>query len=161
MNDNHDRFVEEVRQLRREIQERIDSIIRYGAETAAVLDKTLVTLSAGALVFSMTFADKLAPAKIWLPMLFISWIAFGATILSVVFSVRTLQIKLSELATHWDKSAKDFEQHVARGELPTGGILPGATQEGKIAAWNQVAIWSFFSGIVLLGIFVSRNLLAG
>jgi hypothetical protein len=44
--------------------ERMLDTIRYGAEVAGTLDKTLVSLSGGALVFSMTFVDRLAPAKL-------------------------------------------------------------------------------------------------
>ena len=51
-------------EARREIAEHMERHVRYSAEVAAALDKIIVTLSGGALVLSMTFADRLAPARL-------------------------------------------------------------------------------------------------
>jgi hypothetical protein len=88
---NQDQFAERIAEGRRELATHMESHVRYGAEAAAALDKVIVTLSGGALVFSMTFTDRSAPARLWLPILFLSWFAFAVSIIGVAFSYRALQ----------------------------------------------------------------------
>jgi hypothetical protein len=71
MSDPHDRR-NRIDQDRLYLVERLVANIRYCAEVATSIDKTLVSLSGGALVLSMTFVDRFAPAKLWLPVLFTS-----------------------------------------------------------------------------------------
>jgi len=53
-------FVEQKEKL----NARIEAKQEVGANVASQLDKTIISLSGGALVFSMTFVDKLAPANL-------------------------------------------------------------------------------------------------
>jgi len=145
-------------EARREIAEHMERHVRYSAEVAAALDKIIVTLSGGALVLSMTFADRLAPARLWLPALFLSWLVFAVSIVSVALSYRALQKQLRERAYQLNQVAKDFEKHLAEGKVAS--IIIDIARHGKVGFWNNVAIWSFVSAIILLGIFVGRNLLA-
>jgi hypothetical protein len=61
-------IVEHFIKQRETLGAQIDSKIETGAKVAAQLDRTLISLSGGALIFSMTFVDKIAPAKLalWL-----------------------------------------------------------------------------------------------
>jgi hypothetical protein len=114
---------------RREIAELISDHVRYGGEVAAALDKTIVTLSGAALVFSMTFADRLAPARLWLPILFLSWFAFAMAILSVIFAFRTLQNSMSKKADELNQMSNEFEKHLAEGKV--GSAILSITRERK------------------------------
>ena len=109
-------------EARREIAEHMERHVRYSAEVAAALDKIIVTLSGGALVLSMTFADRLAPARLWLPVLFLSWLVFAVSIVSVALSYKALQKQLRERAYQLNQVAKDFEKHLAEGKVAS---LPG------------------------------------
>ena len=150
-------FFDRANALRREIADRIFGLIQYGAEISAALDKIIIGLSGGALVFSMTFVDRLAPAKLWLPVLFLSWILFATSIIGVTFAIRKLQRSLVAECDELDKLARKAEEDIAKGQLITLGM--GAKGTG-IDFWNTLSIWSFVLGIVLLGTFVARNLLA-
>ena len=150
-------FFDRANAFRREIADRIFRIIQYGAEISAALDKIIVGLSGGALVFSMTFVDRLAPAKLWLPVLFLSWIFFAASIVGVAFGLRRLQRSLSAELDELDTLAKKADQLFAKGELMTMGT---GTKSAGIHFWNALSIWSFLLGIISLGAFVARNLLS-
>ena len=158
MNINQDQVVEQTRESRREIAQYIYNNVRYGAEVAAALDKIIVTLSGGGLVFSMTFADRLAPARLWLPILFLSWFAFAMSIIGVTFSLRTLQNELSKKSNQLAQMSTEFEENLTESKI--GSIITGITRHKRVAIWNHIGIWSFVSAILLLGVFVGRNLLA-
>jgi hypothetical protein len=145
-------------EFRREIARHMESHVRYGAEVAAALDKIIVTLSGGALVFSMTFADRLTTGRSWLLVLFASWLVFGLSIVSVALSHRALQKQIRKRADQLNQVAKDFEKNLAEGKIPTN-IIIDIQRHGKIVVWNNIAIWSFMAAILLLGVFVGRNLL--
>src|SRR6266550_5362007 len=68
--------------------ERLISTVGRIHDAATALDKTLLSLSGGALVFSMTFVDRLAPLRLCLPLLFLAWALFGASMVSIVFGMR-------------------------------------------------------------------------
>jgi hypothetical protein len=53
-------------------------------------DRSLLTLSSGALAVSLAFIKDIVPLKqaVWMPLLYISWIAFAACIVVTVFSFR-------------------------------------------------------------------------
>ena len=138
--------------------ERMLDTVRYGAEVAGTLDKTLVSLSGGALVFSMTFVDRLAPAKLWLPVLFTSWVAFAASMLCVTMSLRALQKVITDKADQLNKLRQEFEGALKKGLVAR--VSTELTHHAPVSGLNRVAIYSFFVGIILLGIFVAHNLLA-
>jgi predicted transcriptional regulator len=50
-----------------------------------------MSISGGALLFSMKFVGVLAPTKLLLPVLFLSWAAFGASIVCVILAMRAEQ----------------------------------------------------------------------
>ena len=106
----------------------------------------------------MTFADKLAPARLWLPVLFLSWLAFAFSIVGVSVSHRALQKELRERADQMNKAAQRLEKAFAEGKI--GSVVVDLSVHRKVVNWNDVAIWSFLTAIILLGAFAGRNLLA-
>ena len=80
-----------ITEAKRELHERAERNIDRGGIVSANLDKALISISGGALVFSMTFVGVLAPAKLLLPILFLSWAAFGASIVCVILAMRAEQ----------------------------------------------------------------------
>ena len=144
--------------MRREIAGQMERYVQYSGKVAAALDKIIVTLSGGGLVFSMTFADRLTPARLWLPLLFASWLAFAVSIVCVAFSNKALQKQIIKRANQLNQLAKGFEKNLAEGKVPVS-IAVEIARFGNIGFWNNVAIWSFVSAIILLGAFVGRNLL--
>lgn len=155
---NQDQIAARVAEARRDIARLMEEQVRHGAEVGGALDKIMVTLSGGALVFSMTFADRLAPARLWLPILFLSWFAFAVSIISVVFASRASQKDLSKRAGKLNTAAKEFEEYLAEGTV--GTVITDLSVHSGVVFWNRIGIWSFVSAIVLLGVFVARNLLA-
>ncbi len=70
MSDKHEQLTPEpLDRWRERVRSEFLRICSNGGDIAASLDKTLVSLSAGALVFSMTFVGTLAPERLWLPLL--------------------------------------------------------------------------------------------
>ncbi len=122
--------------------ERMLDTVRYGAEVAETLDKTLVSLSGGALVFSMTFVDRLAPAKLWLPVLFTSWVAFAASMLCVLMSLRALQKAITDKADQLNKQRQEFERALKKGLV--GQLSTELTHHAPVSSLNRVAILFIF-----------------
>jgi hypothetical protein len=122
--------------------ERMLDTVRYGAEVAETLDKTLVSLSGGALVFSMTFVDRLAPAKLWLPVLFTSWVAFAGSMLCVLMSLRALQKAITDKADQLNKQRQEFERALKKGLV--GQLSTELTHHAPVSSLNRVAILFIF-----------------
>jgi hypothetical protein len=134
----------------------LDEKLKQGQAIAADLDKALLSLSGGALVFSMTFVGTLAPARLVLNVLFSAWIAFGLSIVWVVSSMRAAQNlnvrSLTEMA--------DVLEKLNRLEEP--GDFPRVMRSSKwIPILNNAAIAAFVIGVMLLGFFVGYNLMFG
>lgn len=140
---------------------RIDSKTEMGYKVAAQLDGTLITLSGGALIFSMTFVEKIAPAKQALWLLFAAWIAFGTSMIVVMLSMWTHQqfvqreiLKSSQLYTLLNQRE---EEALQTGRVTN--VVPGPVKASKqVGVLNWIAVVSFGFGMILLGAFVGYNL---
>jgi len=55
----------------------------------------------------MTFIDRLAPAKLWLPVLFTSWAAFAVSMLCVLTSLRHSKA-ITDKADQMNKRSQEF-----------------------------------------------------
>jgi hypothetical protein len=93
-------------QIRKELIERFEFLLQKGFEQAFQLDKSLLTLSAGALLLSITFVGTLSETKHGLGFLFGAWACFVVSILAVIFAMHRAQVR-----TH--RETKELADHVA------------------------------------------------
>src|SRR5438034_7328697 len=77
---------------RRELTARLFDAYNRSREIGYARDKVLITLSAGSLLFSMTFISALAPAKSWLGVLFLAWLWFAGSIVCVIVGMRRAEL---------------------------------------------------------------------
>src|ERR1700692_3918310 len=80
-----------IAQAEKRLDESLERNLDRGSRAAALLDRTLISLSAGALVLSMTFVRAVAPGKFLLGVLFASWICFIGAMIAVIFAMRSQQ----------------------------------------------------------------------
>jgi hypothetical protein len=145
-------------QAKQKLTDAISRNIQRGSEVGSSVDKNLISLSGGALVFSMTFVDKLAPHKLILPVLFSAWTAFTACMIFVLFSMIYLQVGLSKTFNTLVQQINDVEAAERAGvrvSHPTKAI-----RYSKVKALNSLAVGSFIVGVLLLGFFVAYNISA-
>ncbi len=147
---------------RKQAAEELTRAVQAGSAAGASLDKTLVSLSSGAMVLSMTFVGQIAPSKLLLPLLFMSWLAFAASVLSVVFAMRTAQSKANLAAMHFAKLIEDIDKvgPFVIAAKDTMRMFRDVSLSTKVRRFNIFAISAFSVGLLLLGIFVGYNLLA-
>ena len=147
-------------EAKRGLIEAISKNIQRGSEIAAGLDKALISLSGGALVFSMTFVNTLAPSKLALPALFLAWIAFVGSIISLLYAMRSLQSGLSKTFDEIMDRLSEVE-HAERSGASGISIPKKKIHYAKVEILNQLAIGAFIVGVLLLGFFVGYNLWVG
>jgi hypothetical protein len=139
--------------------DRIAALIERGSRVASAIDKTLISLSGGALIFSMTFVERLAPQKLLLPLLFCSWAFFALAIICVILAMREEQSALHA-------EAKQYTDSLAKLDQTPGAIRqalqlqPSITvgRNPKVWRWNLFPVGAFLVGVLLLGAFVGFNL---
>src|SRR5205807_124145 len=139
-----------------DLADRTERRLEHAGRVATDLDKTLISLSAGALVFSMTFANSLAPAKRVLWILFSAWIAFGTTILTVVFAQRRVQAAIVKAILNLQRASEAIEKNKALYSFLKAPIKPlkaTVTPVPSVDFLNNLAMGAFLIGILLLGIF--------
>jgi hypothetical protein len=143
---------------RKHVVEMIATHRKEGHDISNSVDRTLIALSGGALVFSMTFVGQIAPAMRFLPALFCAWISFAASIITVVYAMRGAQ-------THCNTgllAAIDLLNEVESTEPVTGSVMTvsfNASRNRKVSMFNNTAIVAFSVGVLLLGLFIGGNLM--
>jgi hypothetical protein len=151
-----------IEEAKRELHQRAERNIDRGSTISTNLDKALISISGGALVFSMTFVGVLAPGKLLLPVLFLSWAAFGASIVSVIFSMRAAHNAIVEAVKNTQLAVERLNKDTALSVLVQVGIdlrvTPIVKESRPVFIWNNCAIASFVAGLVLLSVFVGYNL---
>jgi hypothetical protein len=154
-------IVEHFISQRENLGTRIDSKCEIADKVAAQLDRTLISLSGGALIFSMTFVEKIAPAKLALWLLFASWLGFGTSMLAVMLSMRAQQQFFAREVKKFSQLysiLKDDEKEALKTGL-VRNVVPGQIVESRhVAVFNLVALITFGFGVALLGSFVGYNL---
>jgi hypothetical protein len=140
--------------------ELIDMLNRaIAGDGAPDLDKTLITLSGGALVFSMTFIGTLAPAHLWLPILVLAWFAFAICIILIIISQRKAQNAQTRRAVQLSEVIETLH-----GSDVPAGLVARATINVTVNRTryrlNNYSVAAFLIGTALLGFFVTANLLA-
>ena len=108
-------------------------------------DKTLLTLSAGAIALSVTFVEKLGSAGRVKPLLYISWaiLAFG-----LLLNVRAFLMLQNSYYRLLDINDEIYE---------TGTTSLRNPFRSRVGDFNQYAFWSFLAGISLLLLFAGVN----
>ena len=91
--------------------------LKLHAQIAEGLDKTLISLSGGALVLSMTFVTTLSPGKSLLPVLFLSWLCFGISIVCVIIAMRKAQNSTVRDAETLAKFIRELDEKQKGGYL--------------------------------------------
>lgn len=156
---------EQIRQLAQEARQ--ITIARFSATRSASLtlganlDKTVIALSGGALVFSMTLVNTIAPAKLLWPVLVSSWVAFALSIIAVIFATRRQQSTIHE------NLKEDAQLLASIDEAEADAVASGkpfrlqvrVSKDVPVTTWNNMAVVAFLAGVILLGIFVIYNLL--
>jgi len=115
------------------------------------LDKQMLTLSAAALAFSLTFIEKaisLDTAEyVWL--LLGSWVAFGISIVSTLWSFRAsvaiCKDCLSLVDVCYEKSGRVPDKYASK-------------HSKRVDIYNMGAFWSFVIGLVFLVLFSIINI---
>ena len=151
-------------QIDKDLIERIERKLEHGGRVAGDLDKTLISLSAGALIFSMAFANSLAPAKHVLWVLFLAWVAFATTIVSVIVGLRRVQAAIVKTIINLQRASEAIEQNKPLHSFMKVPMKPLKTKVTPVPAvdrLNNLAIAAFLIGIMLLGAFVGLNLWLG
>ena len=160
MDSNSDDAVEKAKQT---LSAAIDRNIERGGQTASHLDRTLISLSAGALLLSITLVPILAPLKLALPVLFLAWMFFITSMILVISAMRVEQTATEEAVRDATDHLKKLEEHpeIAR-EFITQTNLPivekKVTESSTVATLNKWALRSFIAGVVCLIGFAGYNL---
>lgn len=113
-------------------------------------DKSLLTISSGALGLSLAFIKDIVPLSqaVWLPSLYISWAAFVICILVTVFSFRLSVAALNEHLGHLQKYYLDEKQEYLNMKSCYSMLL-------TVFTW--AAAISFLAGVVSTVLFCFVN----
>jgi len=116
-------------------------------------DKYLLTFSSGALGLSLAFIKDVAPIgqAVWIPSLFVSWVAFLLCILVTLISFRISILALEAMVPHLDDfylkgNAEAFNKH--RENWLTKAV--------ELLAWT--GIFLFICGVFFTMMFVYANI---
>jgi hypothetical protein len=157
----HNKVVRHYNEQRRYLGERIDELTETGATVAGQLDRTLISLSGGALIFSMTFVDKIAPARLAPWLLFAAWCAFGLCMLSVMFSMQSNQRAATKAIENLSTVFSDLDKAEIEA-FKTGrlvNVAPGPAIQSKITGvFNVAGMLAFIVGLTMLGLFIVYNI---
>lgn len=124
--------------------------IKSSTET---FDNNLLTFSSGALGLSLAFIKDVVPIgkAIWLPLLYISWVAFSlcifVTLASFRVSIRALETSLPYAQKYYLKGERDaFNQHLK-------------TRWSRAVTWCTVGASTCFAlGVVCTVLFAGSNI---
>ena len=119
-----------------------DQLVLASEDTQRSYDRTVITLSAGALGVSFALVKTLAEqgSVSHSLLLFASWLAWGVSLVSMLFSFFFSQKALRAAIKKVDEDKED--------------PLPGGNWATATDAANYVGGLSFLGGVVLFGIFL-------
>jgi hypothetical protein len=150
---------ENIVQTRRELMGKLEFLLHKGSEQAYQVDKSLLTLSGGALLLSITFVGTLSETKHCVGLLFVAWGCFVASITAVIFGMWKAQWITHQTAREAADALERFSQMNVAEAAAQRATFPVGTD--KPVAWlNCIAILGFVLGVVFLCWFVGKNLLA-
>jgi hypothetical protein len=159
MPNNNDAYDEALRKIGDSIERNVDR----ASQRASQLDRILITLSAGALVFSIHVVNTLPPCKHILPVLFLSWVCFFVAMILVILAIRSEQKsierqikKASEALNLLEKDPTTARNFLRSTPFPIS--TKQVEQNRLIGHLNNWALVAFVAGILLLAIFTGSNL---
>jgi hypothetical protein len=147
-------------EAKRRLTDNVERNIERSGRVAAQLDKTLISLSAGALVFSMTFVSAFTPGKLLLPLLFLAWGAFAACMMLVIFAMRAEQNAMTAATQDLDSLLQQLDKHeplVSAAKLNVK-LTYTVSAAPRVVRLNKCAIGAFMVGVGFLGLFVGYDL---
>lgn len=147
---------------RNELRSDLQEAHRLGQEIGYSLDKAILTLSGGALVFSMTFVNAFIPKHtVVLLVLFAAWLFFGGAIACVIFAMRMSQNDVARWAVGVSELLTDLDQKEAAhiGSLGPVRATRGIKENRKVKRINNSAIGLFLVGMFTFAVFVALNLI--
>jgi hypothetical protein len=150
------------------LRDNIERNLDRGSETATQIDKTVISLSAGALLLSITFVPTFAPKKLWLWLLFLAWISFTIAMVLVIFAMRSAQRAIEkgigDSATglrilEGDPAiARQFLVEQRRKQIEKPLTVRRITRHEHIYRLNLGALIAFIIGVLCLATFTGYNL---
>jgi len=113
-------------------------------------DRTVLTLSGGALVLSIAFVSDISTNPSWEGLLIVAWVSFALSVaaLLLAFPVATKRINDQIVAI-----TQDVYQY--QSASPT----PPKKQKNWIGRLNTTALVGFYVGLVAIGVFATINVL--
>ena len=123
-------------------------LIQGEADAAASLDKTMITLSSGALVLSITFIHEIAPQPILVGLLFASWAFFLLSLISMVISLITSQYAFREAQ----------KKLAASYEAESSEVTYASKTDMCTAVLTWISIVAFVLGVAFLAWFAVENI---
>ncbi len=156
-----DEPIKEARELiertRRELLDHLRALLAKGSAQAQHIDNSLLTLTAGALLLSITFVGTLSASKQCLNLLFVAWAAFILSMICVIVGMMQAQLQSHQDAVDTANNLERFSQMSfveAAQQRPTFSV---GTQK-TIAGLNVIALVAFIIGVGFLCSFVGINL---
>jgi len=153
--------IREARELigrsRRELLDHLRALLAKGSAQAQHIDNSLLTLTAGALLLSITFVGTLSASKQCLNLLFVAWAAFILSMICVIVGMMRAQLQSHQDTVDTANNLERFSQMSfveAAQQRPT---FPVGTQK-TIASLNVIALVGFVIGVGFLCSFVGINL---
>jgi Na+/H+-translocating membrane pyrophosphatase len=147
------------------LRDAIERNIDRASHTAAQLDRTLISLSAGALLLSITFVPSLAPKKLWLLLLFLAWLSFVAAMIFVILAMRSEQNAAEKAIQKASTSLKQLEENptrarniIAQLQIQKPIVQKQITKNTLVARLNLCALMAFIIGVLCLATFAGYNL---
>lgn len=121
-----------------------DALVRYSKEAHDSFDRTLVVLSGGALLGSMTFVKDLAPKPSYVLLLFSSWFAFAASLILILLSLL------------WGGRA--IAREIEIYDINEPNVVVTNVYRTLTGACNWSSLILFAVGVVFFGVFAAVNL---
>jgi hypothetical protein len=130
----------------KETQEYRTHLVEARQKAFEDFDKTVLTLSGGALAVSITFVkDLLGPGALSYERCLLSaWVCWGVSVLTVLVSYYSSQLTLNRAINQIDSGTRSSR--------------PGGLFRVFTLTLNAVGGLLFLAGLILLIVFVSRNL---
>jgi hypothetical protein len=142
---------------RRELIEQMRGLVDKGHAQAERIDSALLTLTAGALLLSITFVGTLTTSKQCLILLFVAWGTFILSMICVILAMMRAQHQSHQSAVETANNLERFSELDFVQAAQQRVTFPVGTQK-TVASLNVIAFIAFIIGVAFLCSFVGINL---